>query len=377
MKKPLRFIPALGAVLFALVGLSACGGIPGDAVVQVDGKPISKTTFHHWLGVAAVSTTGNQGSTKPVLPEPPNYTACIARLAATAPKPAKGQSAPTTAQLKQQCEQQYKALQQEVLGFLISSEWVLGEAESLGVKVSDAEVKKQFEKIKSEEFPKAAEFEKFLASSGQTVSDLLLRVKLNLLSMKIQQKIVKDKGTVSHAQIEKYYNENKSRFGVPEKRNVLIILTKTEAQALAAKKAIEGGKSFESEAKAVSVDPTSKANGGQLNEVVKGEEEKPLDEAIFTAKTNVLLGPVKTAFGYYILKVTSVKAGTQNSLKQVEATVKQQLTATQQQKALSNFVKEFKKKWMSKTECRPEYVVTDCASYKAPKTSSTSTSTTP
>ncbi len=374
MTKSLRFIPALGAVLFALVGLSACGGIPGNAVVQVNGKPITKTTFNHWLGVAAVSTAAATPGTKPVLPEPPNYTACIAHLAATAPKPAKGQSAPTTAQLKQECEQQYKALQQEVLGFLISSEWVLGEAESLGVKVSDAEVKKQFEKIKNQEFPKAAEFEKFLASSGQTVSDLLLRVKLNMLSTKIQSKIVKDEGTVTHSDIEKYFEQNKSRFGVPEKRNVLIILTKTEAQAQAAKKAIEGGKSFESEAKAVSIDPTSKANGGQLTEVIKGEEEKPLDEAIFTAKTNVLLGPVKTAFGYYIVKVTSVKAGTQNSLKQVEATVKQQLTATQSQSALSKFVKEFKKKWTEKTECRSEYVVTDCKSYKAPKTSTSTTS---
>ncbi len=78
-----------------------------------------------------------------------------------------------------------------MLGFLISSHWVLGEATALGVKVSDAEVKKQFEKIKNQQFPKAAEFEKFLASSGQTVSDLLLRVKLNMLSQKIQQKIVK------------------------------------------------------------------------------------------------------------------------------------------------------------------------------------------
>ncbi len=78
-----------------------------------------------------------------------------------------------------------------MLGFLISSEWVIGEAANLGVKVSDAEVKKEFEKIKNEQFPKAAEFEKFLASSGQTVSDLLLRVKLNMLSSKIQQKIAK------------------------------------------------------------------------------------------------------------------------------------------------------------------------------------------
>ena len=52
----------------------------------------------------------------------------------------------------------------------------------------------------------------------------------------------------------------------------------------------------------MSIDPTSKANGGLLKEVVQGEEEKALDTAIFSAKTRVLGGPVKMPFGYYITK---------------------------------------------------------------------------
>jgi foldase protein PrsA len=364
--RAIRIIPALGAVLFALVGLSACGGIPGDAVVSVDGNSITKDTYNHWLSVAAASSSQTPGA-KPTIPVPPKYTACIAAAKAAA-KPAKGQTPPTESVLKSQCEQQYKSLQQDVLGFLISSNWVIGEAKSLGVKISDKEVKKQFEKIKSQQFPKAAEFEKFLKTSGQSVSDLLLRVKLNLLSQKIQQKIVKQKSKVTQAQIAKYYKENPKRFGVAEKRNVLIILTKTEDQANKAKQEIESGKSFESVAKRVSIDPTSKANGGKLAGVVKGQEEKSLDAAIFTAKKNVLSGPIKTAFGYYIFEVQTITAGSQQSLKQAEASIKSQLTATQQQSALSKFVKDFKKKWMAKTDCRSGYIVTDCKQYKAPKT---------
>jgi foldase protein PrsA len=369
--RAIRIIPALGAVLFALVGFSACGGIPGDAVVSVDGNSITKDTFNHWLSVAAASSASTPGS-KPTIPVPPKYTACIAAAKAAA-KPTKGQAAPTEAALKTQCASQYKSLQQEVLGFLISSNWVIGEAKSLGVKISDKEVKKQFEKIKSQQFPKAAEFEKFLKTSGQSVSDLLLRVKLNLLSQKIQQKIVKQKSKVTQAQIAKYYKENPKRFGVAEKRNLLIILTKTEDQAKKAKQEIESGKSFESVAKRVSIDPTSKSNGGKLTGVVKGQEEKSLDAAVFSAKKNVLTGPIKTPFGYYIFEVQTVTPGSQQSLKQAEASIKSQLTATAQQTALSKFVKEFKKKWMSKTDCRAGYVVTDCKQYKAPKTSSTST----
>ena len=362
--------------MFVAVAFAACGGIPGDAVVSVDGKSITKDTFKHWLTVAAASSASTTG-TKAAVPDPPQYTACIAAAKAVS-RPAKGQKAPTEAQLKTQCEQEYKSLQQEVLGFLISSNWVLGEASSLGVNASDKEVKKQFEKIKSQQFPKAAEFEKFLKTSGQTVSDLLLRVKLNLLSSKIQQKIVKEKSKVSKAQVETYYKNNPKRFEVPEKRNLLIILTKTEAQAKKAKQEIESGKSFESVAKAVSIDPTSKASGGKLPGVVKGQEEKSLDAAIFSAKKGVLSGPVKTPFGYYIFEVQSTTPGSQQSLKQAEASIKSQLTAQQQQQALSKFVKEFKKKWQSKTECRSGYMVADCKGYKAPKTTSTiGTSSTP
>ena len=374
MSKAFRFISGLGAVFFAIAGISACGGLPGNAVVQVNGNSITKDTYAHWLGIAAASSATTPGA-KPVVPEPPNYTACIAHLKAIAPKPAKGQSAPTEAQLKSECEQQYKSLQTEVLGFLISSEWVLGEAAHLGVKVSDKEVEKQFATVKNEQFPKAAEFEKFLKNSGQTVSDLLLRVKLNLLSTKIQQKISKAKINITQAQIEKYYNENKQHFGTPEKRTIAIILTKTEAQAKKAKQEIESGKSFASVAKAVSIDPTSKTNGGVIVGVVKGQEEAALDSAVFTAAPNVLSGPVKTPFGYYIYEVKSISKGSQQTLAQAQASIKQQLTSTKQSTALTTFVANFKKTWTAKTVCRSGYVVMNCKSFKAPKGSTGSVAT--
>jgi len=350
--------------LFAGVVLVACGGIPGDAVAQVNGNNLATSTFDHWMGVAAASGAVNEGE-HPAVPVPPNYTACISHLASNATKDKT--TVPSNATLKAQCAAQYTSLKKEVMGFLISSEWVLGEANALGVKVSDEEVHKQFQTIKSTQFPTTAEFEKFVAKSGQTVSDLLLRVKLNMLSQKIQQKIVKDAGKVTEQEIEKYYDENKSKYGKPEKRSVQIVLTKTEAEALTAKKEIESGKSFASVAKARSDDPVSKANGGLLPEVTKGEEEKALDEAIFTASVDKLGGPVKTPFGYYIYVVKTITPGSQESLDKVKATVKQSLVSTREQAALTKFVKEFKKNWTAKTDCQPEYVVPDCSQYKAPK----------
>lgn len=362
-----RLLPALGAVLFALVGLSACGGgVPGDAVAKVAGTPISNDAFNHWMGVASVSTAAGTGE-KPAVPAPPNYTACIAHLRAVQTREGKSKTPPTQAALKKQCETQFKSLTQEVLSFLLSAQWVLEEGKKLGVKVSDKEVHHQFQTIIKTQFSKPGEFQKFLASSGETVSDLLLRVKLNLLSMRIQQKVAKKKGAVTNADVEKFYRENKSRYGTPEKRNVGIILVKSEAAANKAKSEIQGGKSFAGVAKAVSVDPTTRANGGALVGVVHGQEEQALDTAIFSAQKGVLTGPVKTPFGYYVLQVRSIAPGTQQPLSSVRTSIKAQLAATHQQEALSKFVKEFKKRWTAETECKKPYVVPDCKQYKRPK----------
>ena len=102
--------------------------------------------------------------------------------------------------------------------------------------------------------------------------------------------------------------------------------------------------------------------------MVKGQEQKALSEAVFAAKTGVLSGPVKTPFGYYVFEVKAVHAAAQQSLAQVQASVKQQLAASQQQTALAKFVKEFRTRWEGRTECRTGYVVQDCKQYKAPKT---------
>jgi foldase protein PrsA len=384
VSKPSGQIAALGAILLTGLTLAACGssGIPGNAVVSVNGTPITNTTFSHWMTVAAgssaaASTTG-QPAPKAVVPDPPTYKACIAHLEATAPKPAKGQSKPTPAALKAQCEQQYTSLKQQVLGYLISANWVIGEAAERGVKVTDAEVEKQFNQIKAQQFPKEADFQKFLASTGYTVSDLLLRVKLDLLSSKIQAKVSKEAGKKpSQKEISAYYEQHKSQYGQPEKRNILIVLTKTQAQAEKAKKEIESGKSFASVAKSSSIDPVSKAAGGSLPGVTKGQEEKALDEAIFKAQLNVIGGPVKTPFGYYVYEVKKTIPGSQQALSKVQSTIQQQITAQKQQKALSEFIKEFRKKWTARTDCRTEYSVMDCKAYKAPKTSTLPSTATP
>ena len=164
--------------------------------------------------------------------------------------------------------------------FLIQAEWVQQEAEDRDVKVTDAEVKKSFEDQKKQAFPKEADYQKFLKDSGMSEEDILFRVKLDTLQTKLTQQVTKDKVKISDEDITEYYEKNKKRFAQPERRDLNVVLTKTEAKANQAKEQLEDGESFKAVAKEYSIDEASKAQGGKLPDVSKGQQEKALDKAV-------------------------------------------------------------------------------------------------
>jgi foldase protein PrsA len=363
---------ALGAFFIAAVVLAACGGnnVPGNAVANVDGTLITSQNFNHWLGVAARSQNPTGGGPVSV-PDAPTFAKCVAAKKASQPKPAKGQSPPTDAQLKSQCQQEYTALRDQVMQFLISAQWIQGEAADQGVKVTDADVNKRFQQTKQQSFPKEADYQKFLKQSGMTQNDILFRVKLDALSTKIRDKVTKGQGKVTQAQITTYYNKNKKRFAQPERRDMRIVLTKTKSQAEAAKKALDSGQSWKVVAKKYSTDQSTKNTGGQLLAVTKGQQDRTFENAAFAAKTNKTLGPVKTQFGYYVFDVTKITTASQQSLAQAKNTISQLLTSQNQQKALNDFVKDFQKKWKDRTNCRKGYITQDCSNAPTPKKTQT------
>jgi phosphatidylethanolamine-binding protein (PEBP) family uncharacterized protein len=115
-----------------------------DAVALVSSTPISKTSYTHWTAIEkALGGTSN-----------PSHMA---------------------------------------LGFLITSEWVLGEAHARGISVSDAEVKQRLAQTEKQAFPKSGELQKFLAKSGETEADLLARIKVEMLETRIAAKVTAGK----------------------------------------------------------------------------------------------------------------------------------------------------------------------------------------
>ncbi len=252
--------------------------------------------------------------------------------------------------------------------FLIQSQWVQQEAADQDVKVSSKEVQTLFEDQKKQAFPKEKDYEKFLETSGATEQDILFRIKLDALQNKLTAKIQKDQAKITDEDIEEYYDKNKERFGQPEKRDLNVVLTKTEAKAEEAKKALDDGDSFATVAKQYSIDQASKANGGKLPDVPKGQQEKALDEAVFAAKKGEVVGPVKTQFGWYVFEVTGTTPASQQELKEAKETIRGLLKSEREQKSLQTFIEDFREDFKGETKCREGFVVTECSNAPEEKT---------
>jgi foldase protein PrsA len=366
MTKAVRLVLTFCALAVSVIVVAGCGGVPGNSVATVEGEnSIEKEDFNHWMNVAA-KTSGQPNAS---VPDAPEFTKCVAAKRKTLPKPAKGQPETTDKQLKDQCKQEYNALRDQVMTLLTRFEWIEGEAKERGVKITDAEVKKNFETQKKQSFPKDADYQKFLKDNGQTEEDILQRVRLDMLSNKIREKILKGKGKVTDAQIEDFYTKNKDRFAQPERRDLRLVLTKTEAKANQAKAALDGGQSWKAVAKKYSIDEASKAQGGQQQGVAKDSLDKTLDEAVFSAKKGQIKGPVKSQFGYYVFEVEKVTKASQQTLDQAKETIRQTLQSQNEQKVLDKFIKDFEKKWQNRTECRDGFMAANvCKGAKATPT---------
>ena len=355
LSRGLRAVFAAAALLTIAVLVASCGGgVPSNGVATVGDEVITKKEFNHWLTAAAKGQAAQAGpGGAAAVPDAPDFKKCIAGKKKT-PTP-KGTPKPKDADLKKQCQQEYDALRQQVMQFLISAEWIQQEADKQDVKVSDKEVQKQFADQKKHSFPKEKDYQEFLKTSGQTEQDLLFRVKLDVLSNQVRSKVTQGKDKVSDKEITDYYNKNKSRFATPETRDLNVVLTEKEGDAKKALSELKSGKSFKTVAKKYSIDEASKSQGGKLPAVAKGQQEKALDTAVFKAKKGQLSGPVKTQFGYYVFEVTKVTKANQQSLEESKESIRAQLKSQKEQGALDKFVKSFQEKYRKKTECGDDF----------------------
>jgi peptidyl-prolyl cis-trans isomerase C len=88
--------------------------------------------------------------------------------------------------------------------------------------------------------------------------------------------------------------------------NASHILVKTETEALACLTYLKQGKTFEELAREKSICPSGK-RGGNLGWFTRGKMVREFENACFSGKKGQIIGPVKTQFGWHIIRIEDVE----------------------------------------------------------------------
>ncbi len=131
-------------------------------------------------------------------------------------------------------------------------------------------------------------------------------VKQQILAQALVRDFIKS-NPVSDAELKAEYDKLKSQFGAGKEFKARHILVKTEAEANDALKQIQKGRNFEELAKRISLDG-SKANGGDLGWSKSENYVKPFADAMVKLKKGQITAkPVKSEFGFHLIKLDDVR----------------------------------------------------------------------
>ncbi|GAV22790.1 peptidylprolyl isomerase [Carboxydothermus pertinax] len=327
MKKFIKILAAVFVLTLAL-GLAGCG----DYVAKVNGKTISKKEFDRRFSQVQADM----------------------KLQGVDFTSADGQK-------------MLKNLKQQTLDQMINELLISQYAKEKKIEPTKDEITNKINEIRAQ-FTSPQEFEKALKDRNISNDDLTEMVRIQLINEKIYNEITKGI-TVSEQEVKDYYEKHKTEaeFQSPEQRQVRHILiavndgnaqnnphfntsvkrTDAEAKKLAEDliKQIKAGKDFTTLAKEKSDDPGVKENGGQYT-FSRGEMVKEFEDAAFALKKpgDITETPVKTAFGYHIIKLEKIIPARQKSYDEVKEQLKNYLLEQKKRDAYSKFLNDLRKK---------------------------------
>ncbi|MFH1833770.1 MAG: peptidylprolyl isomerase [bacterium] len=291
----------------------------------------------------------------------------------------------------------YEEFRRDVLDYMVTHELAVQKAPSFDVAVTDAEVQTEIDNILAQSFGgDQAQFDAALAAQNMTVDVLKLNYKESMLLQKVYEAVTNDLTTVPDAELAAFYEEHKSQYFTDETRIArhILISPRTEndgsttsttagssttttaapteadwAAALATAERVRadlvGGADWTAEAELYSDDTGTKASGGDLGTVSKGEMVAEFEQSVFSLATDEISRPIRTTYGYHVIQVTGITPAKQFTLDEVKEDISS--TLVNQKKG------ELWLEWVEKTKAEV------CVEYKAglePTTTTTAPATT-
>lgn len=177
----------------------------------------------------------------------------------------------------------------------------------------------------------------------ETFKTEMKKIEANVLKHYAVNKLLSDI-SATEGEVINYYNEHKEYFKSPEAVRASHILVKEEGEAKKILNEMDEGLSFEEAASKYSICP-SKAKGGDLGEFTRGKMVPEFEEAAFNMNEGEISDPVKTQFGYHIIRVDSKKAEGISKFDEVKSQVTEQVVALKQQERYLDTTAKLKNKY--------------------------------
>jgi len=242
----------------------------------------------------------------------------------------------------------------KALEFLISSSWLVGEAQEQGFSISKGAVEAGLlEKIDAAPNGRSG-FEEEIASTGQTLADVKLEVKSILAATALRSAAAKHVPAVTSAEVARYYAHHRRSFYLPDRRVAYLnedIHDYSRAVAVARR-----------------VRPGARPTRPWFREVVSrspgGGDRERLVNMIFATTPGRVTTPALFNGRWVLAFVWKlIPAGIQ-PLVAVRGELSNNLAAQHREQALKRFADAFARKWSARTSCSPAYVIQKCARYR-------------
>lgn len=233
-----------------------------------------------------------------------------------------------------------KAGGEQTLNALITEELLKQELAKKSITITDAQINEEVESLKSM-FPSEEAFNTAMASSGMSMDMLKDQSRMQL---ELTQ-LMADKVKVTDEEVKQVYDQYKDSFATPEQVRASHILVETKEEAEKIIKQLQDGADFATIAKEKNQDAT-KETGGDLGFFARDSGmDKAFEEAAFKLKKGeITTEPVKSSFGYHIIKVTDHKEATNPTFEEKKEELRKQLVSTKVNEQSLAYIQELKDK---------------------------------
>ena len=251
-------------------------------------------------------------------------------------------------------EARRRTLEQGLDG-LISDKLIEQEARQRQIMISEQDVSDRIDGMKNQQRWDDATFQRYLKSQGLDVRALRANIKRQLLNQRIVGQVLGGKVRISESELKDYYREKTAQKEAEFELVAAHILLKIPSDATTADESavryraqqlvarLDAGEPFDALAAKYSEGPAA-ANGGKLGKIRRGFLEKQLEDAFFGLRAGAYSQPVRSSFGYHVLKVESRRALPLETFEQLAPQLSQELQRERIEVELSKWVKDLRAK---------------------------------